>query len=123
MKNWKFGASAKEFERLKEYANQFELLEIYLEQGLKKGQDPIELIAAQITATRKKPYSVHLRYKPFLDEHKDGVDAAIYDLSVLCMSGLAADWGIELFVAHTSYPKNRYELYNQIIRLGEAAHK
>ena len=36
MKNWKFGASAKEFERLKEYANQFELLEIYLEQGLKK---------------------------------------------------------------------------------------
>ena len=88
MKNWKFGASAKEFERLKEYANQFELLEIYLEQGLKKGQDPIELIAAQITATRKKPYSVHLRYKPFLDEHKDGVNAAIYDLSVLCMSVL-----------------------------------
>lgn len=123
MKDWKFGASAKEFERLQEYANQFELLEIYLEQDVKTCHDPIENIAAQIIASGKNPYSVHLRYKPFLNAHKDGVDAAIYDLSLLCMSGLTADLGVELFVAHTSYPKNRYELYNQIIRLGEAAHK
>lgn len=121
MGEWKFGASAKEFGRLGDYAKNFDLLEIDLEKAVKLGFGPIENIVEKAMEFGDKTYSVHLRYKPFDSKHKDGIDASIDDLRFLCENGYTEKLGIKMFVTHPDYPSSSEMLKSQLARLDNIA--
>lgn len=121
MGNWKFGASAKEFDRFDEYA-QFDLLEVDLERAAKLGFD-LPTVVRQITTVRDKLYSIHLQYKGDKEAGLDGIDVSIRDLEFFCQSGLVEELGIGMFVTHTDSPKNIGEFEQHLVRLGTAAAK
>ena len=118
---WQLGASAKEFDRLQEYARQFGLLEIDLEKAEKLGFGPIQNIAQLVIPNKEWVYSIHLRYDPKKDGSADGIDTSISDLEWLCTTDLGRQLRANMFVTHTDYPQNVQDLLTQLRRLGEAA--
>jgi len=123
MGNWVFGASAKEFDRFREYGGEFDFLEIDLEKAVKESIRSMDDVIARALEYKYKIYSMHLSYKPPKDGSVDGIGISISELELLFNAGLAKELGVEMFVTHTDYPKNPEELESQLRRLGDAAEK
>jgi len=120
MGSWKFGASAKEFERFEEYARQFDLLEVDLEKAEKLGFD-LPAVVEMIRPFENRLYSIHLRYGPDKEAGLDGIDVSLRDLEFFCQSGLTDELRISTFVTHTDSPREYREFEHHLARLGAAA--
>ncbi len=117
-RNWKLGASVKEFSKLIEYAENFGFLELDLEHNIKEGEN-IYSVLGKALPYREKIYSIHLRYKP--QNGKNGIETSCEDVDSLMKNGSLEEFGTRIFVTHSDYPTNPEEFRKQVASLGEKA--
>jgi len=109
----RIGASAKEFLKLAEYAQNFELLEIDLEKAFRLVEGGIDEIVEKATPFMNKVYSIHLRYEP--QEGLDAMSVMLRDMELI------KEFGAEIGVTHTVYPTSPQELEEQLRTIGDKA--
>src|SRR3989338_5665188 len=112
MANWKFGASAKEFDKLAEYARNFELLEVDLEKAVPIA-GTVEDVHRRIEPYQSQLYSVHLRYEP--EDGLSGIEVMLRDITLI------SSFGAKISITHTEYPLTPEQLKEQLKIIGDQA--
>jgi len=110
MGKWEIGASVKELVRIADYAREFDILEVNIQNAVNDG---VEDIAEKVMPFFDKIYSVHLRYRP----SSGGIQLILDSMSFV------REFAAVIGITHLNYPTNPEELEKQIRDIGEEADK